>query len=151
MGPIYFLADAGKDRTSLVRRIVLFDPGVTSEMAEVTGWRLLTRPQTCDWQYDVNGLLANWLKSNQDNHLIVFTGRISEEKPGGNPNAEPTYAGLWKFWFADLWNQPFSDRALVCNYNEMEHKDVLRNFSGQVKATSFACPDGPGRTPPWNP
>ncbi len=156
MGPIYFLAKAGQSRVDQVRRIVLFDPGSTSDMDPIPGWHVLysdlvgkPQPQPCDPKFDIASLLANWLKSNGANHLLIFTGMKSEQKP--TANAEPQYTGLWRYWLGGMWKQPFADRALICNYDEMGHPEVLVNFYKQIKAATFECPKFSGGTEPWHP
>ncbi len=101
---------------------------------------------TCDWKYDVNGVLASWLAADGRNHLIVLSAEASEEKVGG----KPTYAGLWHFYFAGIWNKPFADRAVVCDYDDMGHTDVLVNFSYVVNSDITSCPSD-SRLTRWNP
>jgi uncharacterized membrane protein YgcG len=146
LGPIYFLSAAGKDRVDKVHRIVMFDPGSTSDFAKPAGLRALLRP-TCDWRYDINSLLATWLNSNPANHLIVLTAEASEEK---GQDGKPTYAGLWKYYFAGIWNKPYASRAQVCDYDNMNHTVVLEKFYTMVNSNGTSCPSGPNRTI-WNP
>jgi hypothetical protein len=145
LGPIYYLYSGG-GLGAAVHRIVLFDPGSTSDFAEPSPWANLINP-TCDWRYDINGLLANWLKIDPQNELFVFTGKDSEEK---DPQGHPTYAGLWKYYFAGIWNQSFANQAVVCDFDDMGHEDVLRNFYAIVRSSEQSCPAGPSRTV-WNP
>lgn len=147
LGAIYYLMAASSAQTAAVDRVVLFDPGSLSDM-EGSWWKEILEP-TCDHRLPINSTLASWLKSDGGNRLIVFTGRDSQMKPCAT--CEPTYAGLWKHYFADIWNQPFADQSVICNYDDMDHAKVLREFSSYARSQSFECPDGPGRTSPWHP
>lgn len=140
LAPIYFLV-ANSGRWGQIHTIVLFDPGDTGDF---------TGTGTCDSNYHINSLLASWLQSNAENQLLVFTGVASE------PN---NFHGLWKFYFAGIWNQPFAHQAIVCDYKGMQHPDVLRNFAGYVGDLLLEpmtiCPPSPdnARYPrtQWNP
>ncbi len=129
LGPVYFLASASESQKAQIHRIVLFDPGSEANMSG------------CDQQYDINGLLANWLKSDGQNQLVIFAGHDTEMK---------SFAGLWKHYLAGIWKQPFADRATICDYNMMEHTAVLRNFANQARAWSGSCPSGESLTI-WHP
>jgi hypothetical protein len=156
MGPIYFLEAANTQRRAQVHTIILFDPGDSGDFEKAslakTVWDKIhgVDPTSCDWQYPINSLLANWLSSNHANRLIVMTGSASEE-----PNAgKSTYAGLWHYYFADIWNKPFAKQAQVCDYAGMGHPEVLEKFSGIVKSTPAGCPPSPSHAHPltaWNP
>jgi hypothetical protein len=78
--------------------------------------------------------------------LLVLTGAASEEKSNG----KPTYAGLWKYYLAGIWNQPFAIRAVICDYDNMGHEDVLRNFAYAVNSSIASCPSAASLTQ-WNP
>jgi hypothetical protein len=84
------------------------------------------------------------------NRLTVLTGLRSEEKTGGD-HGRSTFAGLWKYYFAGIWNQPFAWKAQVCDYDGMGHSNVLRNFAYIVNSPPASpCPPGPNLTA-WNP
>ncbi len=142
LGPIYFLHKAGPHAVSQIRTIILFDPGSKANFKA-----------SCDVRYDVNALLANWLKSNSANRLIVLTGRDSEDKRFGPLGGGSTFAGLWKFYFAGLWNQPFANRAQVCDYDGLDHRVLLKAFAWIVKNPPQRCPTAPGLPQPvsWHP
>lgn len=150
LGPIYFLASATPQQVAQVHTIILFDPGDTSDFANPPLWKRLLGDQTCDWRYPINGLLANWLSSNKVNQLVVLTGQDSEEK---NSNGQSTFAGLWKYYFAGIWDQPFAGQALVCDYNNLSHPQVLKDFAGLVQTPGQGCPTAQGAPQPvaWNP
>jgi hypothetical protein len=131
---------------SQVHRIVLFDPGDTGDFAKPSGWSALIGGQTCDWQIPIPQLLAKWLQSDASNRLFVLTGAASEEKQNGRS----TYAGLWKYYFPAIWDQPFAGRAVVCDYDNMAHETVLTTGYGMVESNSDSCPTGPNLTQ-WNP
>lgn len=145
LGIVYFLTTASPSALNALHRIVLFDPGNSGDFAKPSGWSALLGQTTCDWHYAINEHLASWLSSNSANHLIVLTGLVSEEKDG---NGKSTYAGLWHYYFAGIWNQPYADRAIVCDYDRMSHTDVLSKFASIVKSDAFACPGGISS---WNP
>jgi hypothetical protein len=125
-----------------VHRIVLFDPGNTGDF--VGG---------CDTRFNVNALLANWLRSNSSNRLVVLTGCNSEEHPYPRCLGRSTFQGLWKYYFAGIWNQSFAGQALVCDYNKLGHSAVLQDFSWIVKSLQSGCPTAAGAPKPisWNP
>jgi hypothetical protein len=145
LGVVYYLSSASPQSVASVHRIVLFDPGSTADFAKPTGWRSFFT-KTCDWRYDINTLLASWLRSDPVNQLFILTGEKSEEKV----DDKPTYAGLWHYYLAGMWNQPYADRAHICDYDERGHSDVLEKFAGLVDSTSSTCPSGPNRTV-WHP
>lgn len=151
LGPIFFLDAAGAQNVARIHTIILFDPGSTSDFAEPPLWKRLLGDQTCDWQYPINSLLANWLKLNSSNRLLVFTGADSEMK---NTSGKSTFAGLWKYYFAGIWNQPFAGQALVCDYNNLGHQAVLTDFAPQLTdQTPSKCPTAVGAPLPvsWHP
>jgi hypothetical protein len=142
LGPVYFLAAATSAQKAAVHRIVLFDPGAT---ADFTG--------SCDPRIDINGLLARWLSANPANHLLVLTGYVSEMHSAGQ-HGRSTYAGLWKYYFAGIWNQPFASRAQVCDYESLEHDRVLIDFASVVNHPPLGCPPAPNvenYLTAWNP
>jgi len=137
LAPIYFLA-ANHDRWGQIHTIVLFDPGDTNDFTN----------GSCDGAYKINSLLAQWLQSNPQNQLLVFTGERSETDG---------FHGLWTYYFADIWNQSFANQAIVCDYRGMGHPDVLDNFAsyvGELSSTT-TCPSSPDNTQypltQWNP
>jgi hypothetical protein len=135
LGPIYFLNSASFKQIADVHTIVLFDPGATSDMNSI---------DSCDPQYDSNGLLSAWLESNSSNRLLIMTGKDTEMKSdSNNPSSHSNYTALWKNYLAGIWNQPFADRALICDYNNMSHEDVLRRFPWIVNNTPANCPSTP--------
>lgn len=150
LGIVYFLDTATSQQVSQVHTIILFDPGSTVDFAKPPRWKQLLGDQTCDWQYPINSLLANWLQSNSANRLIVLTGLDSEEQ---NSSGKSTFAGLWKYYFAGIWNQSFANRAQVCDYHDLGHQQVLTSFAGMVQNPIHGCPTASGAPKPvaWNP
>ncbi len=163
LGPIYYLAAATQEQKDRIHTIILFDPGNTSDF---TNGSCDTNPK-----YDINTFLADWLRSNPANRLIIYTGLRSEE---GNPGPYPqpfveqlqdgtllqqpyinneTFAGLWKYYLAGIWNQPFANQAQICDYNGMSHEDVLANFAYTVQHPISSCPVAADGQKPvaWNP
>jgi hypothetical protein len=141
LGPVYFLKAAPAARVAEVHRIVLFDPGSAKNMQE-----------GCDVKFDINGLLAGWLRSNPSNHLVVFTGHDSEEHEFYDWGKD-SIGGLWHYYFAGIWNQSFAGQAQVCDYNNLDHPTALTAFAWEVEHPAAGCPSEPGLpTPsPWNP
>ena len=119
--------------------------------------------------YNVNSLLADWLSSNSENRFVIYTGAVTEEGPAIGPDNQTsiaqqmnngsltierfTFAGLWKYYLAGLWNQPFASQAQICDYNGMSHEDVLRNFAYTVQNPPNGCPVASDGQQPvaWNP
>lgn len=144
IGVVYFLANASAEQKSKIHRIVLFDPGATSDIA---GSKFFNRGHGCDFEYDVNKLLADWLSSDSQNHLTVIAGADTEMKEDPNdPSSHSTFAGMWKYYFAGIWNKPFADRATVCDYNMLEHKKVLQHSASIVKNPADVCLSAPEGT-----
>jgi hypothetical protein len=141
LGPVYFLAAASSQQVASVRTIILIDPGDTKDFKE-----------GCDVHYGpdwINSLFHNWLKSNTANRLIVLTGAASEEEQHG----KATYAGLWKYYFAGIWNQHFAKQAQVCDYHQMDHKVILKEFAWMVQNPVHGCPTAKdhAKLTAWNP
>jgi hypothetical protein len=142
IGIVYFLANASEEQKSKVHRIVLFDPAATEDIAGSLG--PLHRNHGCDFNYDVNKLLADWLSSDSQNRLTVMTGLRSEMKEDVNSSSSrSTFAGLWKYYFAGIWNKSFAGQATVCDYNMLSHVDVMRDFASIVKNPTDSCPSAP--------
>ena len=136
LGPIYFLNSATDEQIQQVHTIILFDPGNTKDFGTFG---------SCDYLYDINGLLAAWLRLNSANHLYVFTGSISDAN---------NYAGLRKYYFAGILGQPFANRALVCDYHGMSHAKVIDYFYTYVQHTTGSCPASPSsqyKRSAWHP
>ena len=151
IGVVYFLANASAEQKSKIHRIVLFDPGATSDIA---GSKFFNRGHGCDFEYDVNRLLADWLSSDTRNKLTVIAGADTEMKEDpADSSSRSTFAGMWKYYFAGMWNKPFADRAVVCDYNSLSHNDTLREFAGLVRSGGDSCPAGPEghRLQVWHP
>jgi hypothetical protein len=141
---MYFLRAANDLERARIQTIILFDPGSAANMSA----------PGCDADsgLDINGHLAAWLAASKTHRLIVLTGHDSEEHTFGN-FGRSTFAGLWHYYFAGIWNQAFANQAQVCDYNNMGHADVLREFAGVVGAPPSGCPAAPGQPLPvaWNP
>jgi hypothetical protein len=154
LGPVYFLAAASGTQRAEVHRIVLFDPGSTlSFTTRVPSFLQFIWPAPCDTKFNINSLLADWLSSNSANHLLVLTGLDSEEHEDGTVGRSK-YAGLWKYYFAGIWNQPFASRAQICDYNDLDHEHVLSDFAWVVNHPPSTCPPAPSSQhplTPWNP
>ena len=157
LGPIYFLALASPQQQAQIHTIILFDPGDTTNFAD----------GSCDSDYDINALLANWLQSDSANRLLIFTGAVTEEWASSTPSSssfigalisgqlkpQETFAGLWQYYLAGIWNQPFAAQALICDYPYMGHDQVLEDVAGFVQDPPDTCPSAPDGQQPisWNP
>lgn len=160
IGPVFFLKSASDEQKRRIHRIVLFDPGATSDMEDdsfvkkvgktILG-KSVDRPCDDDVSIDVNGTLASWLSSDPQNQLVIFTGKDTEMKSDdANPASKSNFTALWKHYLAGIWNEPFAQRATICDYSMMEHHEVLREFSGQVRSWNGNCPQGHNLTV-WHP
>ncbi len=141
VGPMYFLAGADDARQFALKTIVLYDPGTLASMED---------SDSCDWRFapSINFLINKWLTQSSDHHLIVYTGFVTEEHQHHLPKAtygwgKSRYSGLWKHYFAGIWGTDQSKQALVCDYNNMDHQSVLRNFAKYSKTPKFSCPSAP--------
>jgi alpha-tubulin suppressor-like RCC1 family protein len=153
LGPIYALYAQQTSVANLpnIHLLTLFDPG---NKADFTG------RNNCDTRYNINQILSTWLQADSRNYLVVLTGLNSEDrsKPAWcHQNwcrGPATFSGLWHYYFAGIWNQPFANRALVCDYAYLSHDDVLRKFSWIVQNPLVTvCPTAAGapRPTPWHP
>ncbi|HTE57362.1 MAG TPA: hypothetical protein VK694_01345 [Verrucomicrobiae bacterium] len=138
MGVVYFLTKATPRQMQQLDTIVLFDPGSARNFEDrwVISWD--PHQEACDDNYDINGLLANWLKSEREKRLIVVTGHDSEMYE---------FAGLWDHYFAGIWaldDDISAARARVCDYTNMDHYVLMRQFAGMVKSPPDSCPRGVG-------
>jgi hypothetical protein len=155
LGPIYYLAALGPDQAAqTIHTIILFDPGGHTSFIG-----------SCDQSFNINYLLAEWLRANTNNRLIVFAGADSEEgmwtphaieTAQSLPQAQtytPTFTGLWRFYFAGIWRQHSGNQALVCDYLRMGHQDVLSSFAQTVQRVPTTCPVSPTGQHPiqWHP
>jgi len=144
---VYVLAAGQPAQVGAVHRIVLFDPGNTTDFTN----------GSCDTHYNINALLANWLRSNTSNQLWVLTGLNSEEKPRRcnwvTCQGRATFHGLWTYHFAGIWNQPFAGQATVCDYNNLGHQATLSDFASIVQHPQSTCPTAAGAPSPtaWHP
>jgi hypothetical protein len=148
LGPIYFI---DSDNRSRVSTIVLFDPGSSADMA---------RSGACDdgLEPSINDRLATWLREDARHRLIVLAGAVTEHKPWHVPHTDvywghPDFDGLWHYYLAGIWNQPFAGQALICDYDNMDHAQVLRDFASIVRHPVSGCPtkaDDPAPTA-WHP
>ena len=160
MGPIFFLK-AG--RSSQIHRIVLFDPGATSDMEDDSAIRKAykslrgekpDRPCDDNQDIDVSGTLASWLASDDQNRLVIFAGKDTEMKVNDrDPSSKSTFAALWKHYLAGAWNKPFAQQATICDYNFLSHEDAYRKFAEQVQDWNGTCPSPAGVPTPttWHP
>lgn len=128
LGPIYLLKHANPAQYAAVHEIIFIDPGNSSDFVP------------CDADENVNVLLANWLKANPQNQLLVLTGLRSEEKSIFHEAGKSTFHGLWTYYFADIWNQSFANRALVCDYNRADHAQIMKDSWGVVQFLPDGCP-----------
>jgi hypothetical protein len=141
LGPIYVLA-GDRPRWPQIHRIILFDPGSSTNMSGCD--KSMSHPS-------INDLLAEWLVSNSANRLEVYTGHDTEERNFETGHAN--FGGLWHYYFARIWNQPFASQVRVCDYPEASHEDVFVGTSWVVEHPLASCPGVPGLAAPisWHP
>lgn len=142
LGVVYALTSS--KLRSQIHRVILFDPGGTSDIED-----------SCDGDpsLNVNALLTSWVGRDPNNQLWVLTGEKSEE-PSGGEHSRYTYAGLWRWYFAGLWNQPYATRVHVCDYHGAKHEGILGSFASVIQAPpSNTCPYVPWYAAPteWHP
>jgi hypothetical protein len=143
LGPVYFLRSA---RSAAIKTIVLLDPGSKANMEGGACDSKLKNPT-------VGESLANWLGGDKSRRLLVFTGHDTEQHPYLGRWGRPRFDGLWHYYLPNIWNKPFADRALICDYDNLGHEDVLRKFAWTVDRPPANCPNAPGAPPPtaWHP
>ena len=146
LGPILYLAATAGDpaRWSQIRTIVLFDPGDYNDFAL----------PSCDAQIypSINYLLASWLTSPGSHNLLILAGGATENISWWGLGS-PTFHGLWHFYLADIWNQPFASQALICDYGNIPHPAVLEAFDWVARVPTSTCPTDSSLPSPiaWNP
>lgn len=129
LGPIYFL-QANRSHWSRIHYILLFDPAGKSEYE-----------YKCDRRYPQSQLLAEWLSLNSGNRLVIVAGKITAD--AANPDHGHGHAGIQDTLFPKIRGRSIASRVVVCNYNNMGHWDVFRNFSytmNQPPITKTTCP-----------
>jgi hypothetical protein len=146
VGLSYFLAAAGRDRVARVSRIVLIDPGPTSEIAgscEDTHIRKHYHTTT-------SALFADWLSSSSSNHLVILTGRSTEDR-GASPNPlSASFHGLKTYYLAEIHNKKagVKDRVLWCDYNDANHWDIFWRYYHSTRNAPSGCPIIPNEPSP---
>lgn len=108
LGPIYYLKSASKARKDALRNILLYDPAAYGEMRD---------KDSCDTSLDADGLLAEWLRMNRGNHLVILVGATSLDAN------EPTlFRGLRTYYLPKIATQGLrqtrfssaSSRSVAC-------------------------------------
>jgi hypothetical protein len=97
-------------------------------------------------------MLAAWLRMNPQNRLTVFTGALSEEH-AFHSWGRSNFGGLWHYYFASTWNQPFAGQVQVCDYSNVDHELILIGLSWYVRYPLAGCPSPSGLPAPvsWHP
>jgi hypothetical protein len=139
LGPAYFLISATAEQRARIHAIILFDPGSASNMEGACDETLHPR---------VAVALATWLQANSANHLLILTGHDTENRLpiisrisiGGTRLGHAGFNGLWHFYLPAIWRQPFADRALVCDYDNLSHEKVIEDFRWTVRFPPSGCP-----------
>lgn len=147
-GVVSYLADAGSARVNAVQTITFIDPGAYSDMAGA-----------CDTtQFNPNKLLVQLLAANPQLHILIVTGKDSEDRPGFHRDfGTPTFGGLWHFYLAGIWqwdhtpgNADIGQQVLVCDYNFAGHEELLQDL-GEVVQYPGASADVPATDCPVSP
>lgn len=139
LGPVYFLSEANEQQRKQIDNIILLDPGAKSDMARNRVAEIRGRI-TCDWRYNPSRVLADWLKADDSNRLTIVMGSDTEMKEdSSDPKSQSTFVGLWEFYLADSWDQPFADRITICDYEGMSHEAIMRNFGDMIKKRNMGC------------
>lgn len=133
LGPVYYLDAASSEREASLRYIILFDPGALGEFSD---------QDSCDRRFDIDGLLATWLKRNQANRLLVMAGDKSLDVSAGS-----LYLGLRSHYLRKIATQGLARQALVCNAESngvpYRHKDVMKEFARLIsEGSGETCPSG---------
>jgi hypothetical protein len=149
--PFVFLHDNRRWQEK-IHYILLFDPGSKSE------WNT----SKCARKYDLSAILRDWLRLDPVNRFVVLSGRRTADA-GTRSKDGHGHAGIQDEFFVPLKkleekeSRALRARIVVCNYDDMSHPDVWRNFSGWMNRRPIelgGCPPDPatGKTPvSWNP
>ncbi len=72
--------------------------------------------------------MARWLSGSSGRHLLVLAGAVTRDVD--HPDSEGRlHQGIQQYLFPAIRAAGRSAQVLVCNYDTMQHPDVLRNFS----------------------
>ncbi|HEU5473786.1 MAG TPA: hypothetical protein VFV67_24340 [Actinophytocola sp.] len=137
LGVTYLFA-ANPTRANQLQTIILFDPG-----------NLADYRSTCDQAYPQDGLMASWLSGNSSRRLLVLAGAVTRDKD--HPDSQGRlHQGIQQYLFPAIRAAGRSSQVLVCNYDSMQHPDVLRHFSHLIASGSVtSCPGSPNAA--WHP
>jgi len=144
--PLLFLEQS--EFASEIHYVLLFDPGDREEYA------------TSNCPKSMYEGLALWLGENPVNRLVVLAGKVTADYE--NPVNGHAHAGIQNYLFPpirefpNVHGQNIRRQVVVCNYDNMTHEDVWRNFRGmmnQTRITLSTCPKAsPGEhVVSWNP
>lgn len=136
LGPTYFLW-ANPERRSAINYILLFDPGTYDNY----------KNGACDKKYNQSQLLADWLRLNPQNRLAILAGRDTADYQ--HRINRHGHAGIQNYLFPAIRGEPIAEQVVVCNYDDMEHEDVFRNFAEKMNEPPITlgnCPPALGYT-----
>jgi hypothetical protein len=135
---ITYLLSQNPTRANQLDTIILFDPGSLGDYRS-----------ECDQMYSQDALMARWLSGSSGRHLLVLAGAVTRDVD--HPDSEGRlHQGIQQYLFPAIRAAGRSAEVLVCNYDTMQHPDVLRNFSPLIASGSVAsCPGNPDQI--WRP
>lgn len=135
---ITYLLQGYPNRAEPLREIVLFDPG-----------SLVNYRNECDQAYDQDVLMAQWLGGRSDRRLLVLAGKVTRDED--HPDAAGRlHQGIQQYLFPAIRAAGLSSRVLVCNYDDMEHLEVMFEFGHLAASGSMtSCPGDPDAA--WRP
>jgi hypothetical protein len=118
LGPLYFMKQF-PDRAKNINRVVLFDPGVESELSD------------CDQRIGASQVIANWLRSNPSAELMIIAGSVT---------ATNRHAGIQKYYFGSIRGTDLVNRVLVCNDDNADHPTALLRNKTLIRYPLSQCP-----------
>jgi hypothetical protein len=111
--------------------IILYDPGnVDDYFGE----------GSCDPEFDQAYAYAAWLQARVTNRLLILAGDVTRD--AAHPDAfGVTHQGIRRALFTQISGTPQAQQVLICNYDDLDHVDVLRKFADVVRwGSQYSCP-----------
>jgi hypothetical protein len=137
LGPTYIMRYNMPRVTASIDSIVLYDPGSWADYFGEGG---------CDRQFDQSQLYATWLAARPANRLLILAGRVTRDV--GHPDGAGRYhQGIQQALFPKIRGTGLAGQVLVCNYDDLDHVDVLSSFPDVVRGgPRSTCPTKAGVT-----
>lgn len=131
LGPTYAMEYNMPRIVASINSIILYDPGSYDEYFGAGG---------CDASFNQSHLYATWLSASPANRLLILAGEVTRDQD--HPDAQGRHhQGIQRALFGEIRGTLLADQVLVCNYDDLDHVEVLSNFPDIVRAgPQSVCP-----------